>query len=156
MNWFRVKNNLAAFYAALIAAILLLASFYGTDAEVYLFPRIAAVCIAILALVLLFSVFTSSSSNEPSAAAPAKLVNWSSLLPGLAVGVAYILSLEKLGFYASSFLAFLVITMLYGKRGAIDPKAVLYKLLVSAVFMSVLYLLFWKLLHVRTPTGLLL
>ncbi len=153
MNWFKSRENLSAFWAGLIAVIVLACSFYRTDAEVYLFPRIVAICIAILAGLLVYSVVKDNASNNKPTD---QLINWSSLLPGLSLGVVYILFIETVGFYISSFLAFVAITMLYGKRGAFDSKALVYKIIVATIFMAVLYVLFWKLLHVRTPTGLLL
>lgn len=177
MNGLKSKDTLAAFWAGIIAFILLVCAFYGTDAEVYLFPRIAAVCIALLAAILIFDAFKNRASNGivpngivPNGIAPngtggepesgqqseQKIVDWSPLLPGLIVGIIYILSIEIIGFYAGSFLAFLGITMLYGQRKALDPQAIIYKVMVATIFMAVLYLLFWNLLHVRTPSGLLM
>jgi hypothetical protein len=152
MNAFISRERLAAFCALVIALILLTASFYGTDAEVYLFPRITAVLITVLALILSYDAYThggNEGKQEPA------LVEWKVLLPGLAVGVIYVLLLERVGFYTCSFFAYFAICMIYGKRGLFDPQAFVLKLMVTGVTMIVLYVLFWKLLNVRTPTGIL-
>ena len=152
MKLFGSHDRLAAFSASVVSVIFLTASFYGTDAEVYLFPRIVAVFITMLALILIYDAFkplVSSGTRETA------LVNWKVLLPGLLVGVIYILLLERLGFYSCSFLAFFAICMIYGKRSLFDPRAFILKLSVTAATMIVLYVLFWKLLNVRTPTGIL-
>lgn len=153
MNWLNSRERLSAVWAGLAAVLLLISSFFNTDAEVYLFPRIAAVCIAVLAAVLVYSNISLTPTDDQR---NERIIDWSSLLPGLIAGVIYILCIEYVGFYASSFLAFCAITMLYGKRSTFDAKALFYKeVSVATVFMIVLYILFWKLLHVRTPTGFL-
>ncbi|MFT5258759.1 MAG: hypothetical protein ACI9J2_000957 [Saprospiraceae bacterium] len=152
MNWLNSKERLSAVWAMLTAILLLASSFIGTDAEVYLFPRIAAVCIAVLAVVL---VYTNIRITPTAEQVSEQIFDWQALLPGLIVGVIYIICIEYVGFYASSFIAFCAITMLYGKRSTFDGRALLYKFSVAAIFLMVLYILFWKLLHVRTPTGLL-
>lgn len=151
MNLLRSRQGISALTAAFFALGLLFVSFYKTDVEVYLFPRITAILIAILASVLMFNVLRDTSEDDLHKQI---LVDWKILLPGLVVGVVYVLSLERLGFYFCSFIAYFVICAIYGKRGITDLKASLFKLMVTLLFMAVLYGLFWKLLHVRTPTGL--
>lgn len=151
MIWLRSKDGIAAVFAIVIALLLLTASFYNTDAEVYLFPRITAILISLLALILFYDVITHKNQHKLM---KKSLVDWKTLLPGLVVGVIYVLLLEQLGFYVCSFLAFFSICLIYGKRAMSDLSAFSYKLVVTIVFMAVLYVLFWKLLQVRTPTGL--
>lgn len=151
MIWLRSKNGIAAVFAVVIASLLLLASFYNTDAEVYLFPRITAVLVALLALILVYDVISHKDQHKLM---KKSLIDWKTLLPGLTVGVVYVLLLEQLGFYVCSFLAFFMICKIYGKRAMSDLNAFGYKLMVTIVFMAVLYVLFWKLLQVRTPTGI--
>ena len=151
MNLLSSRERIAALTAVVLASGLLIISFYKTDVEVYLFPRIAAVIIAILASLLVIDTLNQSPQktlNQPN------LFEWKTLLPGLGVGVVYVLSLEALGFYFCSFIAYFLICSIYGKRGIYDLKAVMFKLMVTTIFMTALYVLFWKLLHVRTPTGL--
>jgi len=152
MKAFQSKDRMAAFYALVIAIVLLIASFYGTDAEVYLFPRITATFITVLALILAYDAFKQGGFSEQREIV---LVDWKTLLPGLAVGIIYVLLLERVGFYTCSFFAFFAICMIYGKRSLFDPRAFVLKLLVTTVTLIVLYVLFWKLLNVRTPTGIL-
>jgi hypothetical protein len=153
MTWFKSKDNITAFVATLIAVIALATSFYKTDPDVYLFPRISAVIIALLAVVLLLKTFMGSSIKTLS---EAKLINWKTLLPGLIIGLVYLLSLEIIGFYVSSFVAYFAICVVYGKCDMLNVKRGLFKIGVSTVFMVILFLLFWNLLHVRTPTGFLI
>ena len=153
MSFFKVKENITAFIAVLIAIFTVLTSFIGTDAEVYLFPRIAAVIISVLAAILLFKVLKNRDTEELMTSS---LINWKILWPSLVIGIVYLICLEIVGFYVSSFVAFFAIVALYGKRHMLDPKRGLFKLGVATLFMIVLFLLFWNLLHVRTPTGFLI
>lgn len=140
----------SALFALLIGAGLLAAAFIGTDIEVYLFPRIAAVLIALLAAMHLISLWRQ---NALFAVGSAHIFNWQRLLPAIGIMLLYLVSLEFIGFYTSSVLAFLVICLLYGKRAAHHPRAFAFKLAVSGGFMAILYAVFWVMLHVRTPTG---
>ena len=153
MTFFKVKENLTAVVAAIIAIIALCTSFIGTDAEVYLFPRIAAVIIAILATSLLIKVF---KNRDTEVVMTSPLINWKTLWPSLVIGLIYLICLEIVGFYVSSFVAFFALVALYGKRHMFDRKRGLFKLGIATIFMIVLFLLFWNLLNVRTPTGFLI
>ncbi len=153
MVWFKSKEHIAALVTALIALFALITSFYKTDAEVYLFPRIAAVIITILAAVLVLKVVKNSTSLGTEFP---KLIKWKTLLPGLAVGAIYLFLLEIVGFYVTSFFAYFSICVIYGRCDMTDRKRGIFKLVVSTIFMIVLFLLFWNLLHVRTPTGWLI
>ncbi len=153
MTFFKVKENITATIAILIAIIALITSFVGTDAEVYLFPRIAAVIIAILAASLLIKVLKNRDTEEVMTS---PLINWKTLWPCLVIGLIYLICLEIVGFYVSSFVAFFALVALYGKRHMFDRKRGLFKLGIATIFMIVLFLLFWNLLNVRTPTGFLI
>ena len=153
MSFFKVKDNITAFISLLIGILALTTSFVGTDAEVYLFPRIAAVIIFVLAVGLMIQALMNRSTAKEMTA---PLINWKTLLPALIIGVIYLICLEVVGFYVSSFVAFFAIVALYGKRHFLDPKRGIFKLVVATLFMIVLFLLFWNLLHVRTPTGFLI
>ena len=141
----------SAVYALVVSAVFAFLSFYNTDAETYLFPRIIAVVLAILSVILFISNSAAGDNTESSDSGHFFTDIW----PGLIVGFILLLVMEDLGFYTSSFLAFLAVLILYGNRGISDMKVMLTKVGVSAGFLLVLYLLFWNGLHVRTPTGIL-
>ncbi len=151
------RNHLwSAFFALLLSVVFMVAAFWDTDAEVYLFPRIATSFMLLLALAQWADIVISTLRKQHAdPASPASSFVWSTLLPGLITGIGYVLIMEQLGFYSSSFLAFVIITSLYGKRKALDVKALIYKVMVGLIFVAILYGLFWELLNVRTPTGIL-
>lgn len=139
----------SAVYALIVAGVFAFLSFFGTDAETYLFPRIIAVVLALLAITLFIADWSSTEDNRESTGYFAEV--W----PGLAVGLVFLLVMEDLGFYVSSFIAFLAILLLYGVRPITDIKALITKSSVALAFMVILYFLFWIGLNVRTPTGIL-
>ncbi|WP_423906946.1 tripartite tricarboxylate transporter TctB family protein [Candidatus Spongiihabitans sp.] len=167
----------SAFFAVLLGIIFTAAAFWNTDPEIYLFPRIVAGLMLLLALAQWAGVvirFVKNKSFElrpisieasfcaESASTPRGLASglaWKAFLPGIIVGIIYVLIMERLGFYASSLLTFVIITSIYGKHNALNMKAPVYKvgynIIVGLIFMVFLYALFWRLLNVRTPTGLL-
>ena len=146
-----LKNNehASAAIALVVGGIFTFLSFYNTDPETYLFPRILAIAIAILSVCLFISSSAGKSDTTSSAG------GFGDIWHGLLIGLIFLLVMEDLGFYTSSFLAFLSILLLYGKREITDKKALLKKVMVSFGFMLILYALFWQGLNVRTPTGLL-
>jgi hypothetical protein len=147
---FKNTEQASAVYALIVSALFTFLAFYNTDAETYLFPRIIAIALAILSLILLIS---NSGIGAKKTEESTEGVNLRDIWPGLLVGLLFLLLLETLGFYMSSFLAFLSILLLYGKRKALDVEAFTIKVVVSSGFMIILFLLFWNGLHVRTPTG---
>ncbi len=147
-----LKNSeqVSAMVALIIAIIFAFMSFYDTDAETYLFPRIIAVVLAILSIALFISDWSSTQDTHHDRAYVKHI------LPGLVIGLVYLLIMEELGFYVSSWLAFLVVLLAYGgDQPILNPKTVLIKATASLGFMVILYLLFWNGLNVRTPTGIL-
>lgn len=147
------KDFWASMIGLLVAAVFTLASFYDTDPEVYLFPRIISIMLILLALIQSFLAYRRFSSTDQSRQVS---IAWKGLMPGLLVTIVYVLVLETVGFYVSAFLAFLMIVSVYGKRAAIDKKAFVLKFGIGTILVCVLYFLFWSLLNVRTPTGWLL
>ena len=144
----------ATLFSLIAAIVFAVACFWDTDPDIYLFPRILAVIMVALALIQLIKA--TREYTKPSQKPVAGAIAWPVLLPGLAIVTVFVLSLETVGFYTGSFLAFLCIVLVYGKRKWNDRKALLYKSLVGALLMLALYGLFWKLLYVRTPQGWLI
>ena len=139
-----------AFYSLAIAALFSFLSFYDTDSETYLFPRIIAIALLGLSIILFVSSLQASKTSAQSTLEQGSFIK---VLPGLVTGFIYLTLMDIVGFYTSSFFVFLAFLLIYGKRDMTDPKALAKKVAVSIGFMLVLYLLFWQGLHVRTPTG---
>lgn len=142
-----------AFYSLAVAGLFSFLSFYGTDAETYLFPRIIAIALLGFSIILLISNIQASKASQKNNPDQNRDSHFLKILPGLLTGFIYLSVMDIVGFYVSSFFVFLAFLLLYGKREMIDPKAFVKKVAVSIGFVFVLYLLFWQGLHVRTPTG---
>jgi len=61
---------------------------------------------------------------------------------------------KALGFYASSTAAFFAIYSLYDPASLFDIRAWLKRIVVTAIFMVIIYGLFAELLNVQTPRGM--
>ncbi len=147
------KELCASIIGLVVATIFTLASFYNTDPEVYLFPRIIALMLLLLAAIQMLSALKSLSDTKSNKQIT---IVWKGLMPGLVITIIYVLVLETIGFYVSAFIAFFLTVSVYGEREAMDKNAIILKFGIGSVLVCILYFLFWSLLNVRTPTGWLL
>lgn len=148
-----MKANRITAAVALAAAIGLywLAASAGNP-EAYLFPRIIAASMGVLAIAGLLGTF----SRHGAATAPIRVViPWRSTIPAVAILVGYRWALEALGFYSATFAAFLLIVSIYAPDRR-SPRAIVRRVAVAAAFTGVLYGLFAIALRVQTPSGLLI
>ena len=150
---FKNPELATAFYSLAVAGLFSVLSFYDTDAEIYLFPRIIAIALLGFSIILLITNLQVSKSLAADTDGQKEKSSFFKIIPGLVVGFIYLAVMDTIGFYTSSFFVFLAFLLLYGKRELTDPKALMKKVSVSIGFVLVLYLLFWQGLHVRTPTG---
>ena len=68
--------------------------------------------------------------------------------------VVYFVVMEKLGFYVSAFLFFIIVTFVLGRKDlTLHTGAV--RIGIAFIFTAILFVLFNKLLVVQTPKGLL-
>jgi hypothetical protein len=144
------KDFWASIIAFFVSISFCIASFWGTDPDVYLFPRIIAILLCVLAIMQFAANVKRFSSTDESRQVQ---IAWKGLLPGLGASIVYVLALEIVGFYLSAFLVFIVLVSVYGKRDFMDKQALTTKFIVASIIIGVLYGLFWYLLNVRTPTG---
>ena len=147
-----IVHRLTALGALLVAAGLLYASMAPDQARGYEFPSIVAVVMMALGgllFVLSFRRHTAalSADEEPIA--------WGRIWPAVSVFVAFVLLAGRLGFFTTSFLAFMAIAIVYSPAGA-GVRQIATTALVGAGFMAVLYVVFVILLNVQLPAGALL
>jgi hypothetical protein len=113
----------------------------------YYFPQMLGVLMAVLGAAML--VMELGANRKPATAAVD--IPWARLWPGILVLVTYMAVAQTLGFYLSSWLAFASIGILYAPgRGLATARRCVP---ISAVFLGVLYLVFWTLLRVQMPRG---
>jgi hypothetical protein len=74
------------------------------------------------------------------------------MLPGLLVAILYVFWAAKgLGFYTATSICFFILLSLYDPAPHTEPRSWIKRLIISGVFMVVIYGLFAKLLKVYTP-----
>ncbi len=143
-------TRLTSIGALVLSLLLYWAAVAPGDPRSYLFPEVIAIAMAILAAAMLVRNWKPSAAkgNAPSS------VPWSRLWPAFVIFVAYLLLAQPLGFYLTSWLAFVAISTVYSpaESSIIGAKRCLPA---SFVFLGILYLVFVLLLQVQTPRGVL-
>ncbi|MBV0892648.1 tripartite tricarboxylate transporter TctB family protein [Paracoccus sp. Z118] len=148
----RMQHLVPASAVLALAAGVTFLSFTQEPAEAFLFPRVIAVAMLVLAV----WNFARAALGLARVGSGVSLRPFLNILPGLAVVVALIFAgLTLLGFYAASFLGFLAIYTIYDPVPLTHGGGWLRRIAVSAAFMMVIYALFARLLQVQTPQGLL-
>lgn len=115
------------------------------------FPRVILTIMAILTVLLIIQ--TLLLKKKPGSG-KGKPYPFGRAFVCFALIVVYLMVMESLGFYFSSFLFFVVVTFILGRSDLTLRKGAI-RVGVSMVFMAVLFVLFNKLLMVQTPRGLL-
>lgn len=149
----RVQQTIPSGIVLLLAIWITFVSFNVDEARPYLFPRLIAVALLVLAAIS-FQRALRGKSRTGSGLDRQVVLN---LIPGVVVMLVYVFYLaEFLGFYAASFAAFLVLYTLYDPNELTDARNWMHRLVISAGFMAVMYGLFALLLKVQTPRGILI
>jgi hypothetical protein len=161
----------------LIVALILLAGSIALYASLSLmedpaaasFPRVVIVIMGCLGVALavqavmakqrheravLQSNHVTESGNESKNSGTAKQFSLGTLVVCFALIAVYFVVMEKLGFYVSAFLFFIVTTFILGRKDLTLQKGAV-QIGIALIFTAVLFLLFNKLLVVQTPKGIL-
>lgn len=136
-----------------VAIVVAWLSFTREPAAAFLFPRLIACVMLLLAIwnaaraaLGLARVGTGFTAREAR-----------TIAPGVLVMLVYVLFAAKaLGFYVASFMAFVILYALYDPAPHTQASSWLRRVAVAAGFMAVIYLLFTVLLKVQTPRGIFL
>jgi hypothetical protein len=141
----------------IVGCILLSAALYATASgpeaqEAYLFPRMLAITMLIVAVAMLVSGWVVEKEEDIKSVL--SRVPWARVWPAFVILFLYMLTAEWLGFYLAAFLTFVSVGMTYS---SLNPSVATLKRCVpiSFIFMAVLYGVFTLLLQVRMPAGLL-
>lgn len=118
-----------------------------------IFPAATLIIMAGLSLILFVQVLISMISKK-------KLHTSGVDIPLLKVfilfvyTIGYFYSLNCIGFYLSSFIFYAIFPFLFSRAKDTILKDIPVKLVISCIFMGILYFLFNLILKVQTPTGL--
>lgn len=116
-----------------------------------LFPILSAAGIFICSLMLLI---ISRKNENSSGNEKVEGINIKSALTFGLIILLYVFSIEKMGFFSSSFLFVLVISMLWGGFG--KGVSIRFSLIFAVLFTILLYVTFVKIFTVPLPKGFLL
>ena len=155
-----------------VAAVVCWVSFKGEPAEAFLLPKLISIFFALFAVWnFARAVLGLSKVGQGLDLGTAKAI-----LPGLIVMLIYIFWAAKgygrvaalegsvlydwvwrgLGFYTSSTIAFFTLYTLYDPTRLTDGRAWVKRIIVTAIFMAIIYGLFALLLKVQTPRGMII
>ena len=151
MNASITQHRITSFAILCVALLVAYVSFTGEPVEAFLFPRIIATVMALLAIWNFVRAMMGASKVGEG-------VSWAlarTIAPGVLVILLFIFVLAKwLGFYVASFVAFVAIFALYDPASHASFGAWFKRLVTAFLFMAVIYGLFNLLLQVQTPRGL--
>lgn len=151
MNIQRAQHLFPAVCILLLAATVAFLSFTREPADAFLFPRL----IAVVMLGLACWNFLRAATGVSKVGAGLTLQTAKAILPGILVLVVYVFFAAKyLGFYLSSFIAFFILFSLYDPASHTNVRTWVKRIIISVLFMLVIYALFTLLLKVQTPRGL--
>jgi len=151
MNIQRAQHLFPAVCILLLAATVAFLSFTREPADAFLFPRL----ISVVMLGLACWNFVRAVTGVSKVGAGLTLQTARAILPGLLVLVVYVFFAAKyLGFYLSSLIAFFVLFSLYDPASHLNMRTWVKRIIISVLFMLVIYALFTLLLKVQTPRGL--
>ncbi len=145
------KHRLTAVGALLVAAGLATASFMP-NVPGYEFPQITAMVAVVIAAIL---VLLALVPKQPVIAADEESIPWGGIWPLLLILFGFLLVMGWLGFFATSFIAFFLITLIYSPQ-RISLRGALKGAVIAGLFLGVLYLIFVTLLRVQVPQGILI
>jgi hypothetical protein len=146
------RTQTTAIGTLVVSAVACWASISGSSAGGYEFPTVIALTMALLALGMAVPAF--GRGRAMPAEDDGGSVPWGRVWPGLVFFVGYLLVLERLGFFVSSLIAFVGLTLIYAP-GTPSLSALLKQIGIGLGFIAVLYAVFVLLLQVQFPRGLL-
>lgn len=146
----RIQHVVPASLVLLLASVVTYLSFTQEPAEAFLFPRIISVAFITLAL----WNFYRAAAGLAKVGGGIAFEEARNFLPGVIIMLIYVFWAAKgLGFYVGSTLAFFAAYSWYDPAPHGSLKQWGKRILVTAVFMAVIYGLFAMLLQVQTPRG---
>lgn len=143
------RHNMTVITTLLVTIGLAYISF-SSDKTGYLFPQIIAVAMVLIALIMVALTFIP---KKPITTMDEEPIPWGVIFPTLLVLLGFLVVVEWLGFFATSFIAFYSIVLIYSPE-RLKRRHYLKSAAISLGFMAVLYLIFVVLLNVQIPHGI--
>ena len=144
----RTQHIISSGLVAIVGLWVCGISYTQQPAEAFLFPRLISSVFVALALWTFGKAIMGWSKVGNGVSARAFM----QMLPGLLVAILYVFWAAKgLGFYTATSICFFILLSLYDPAPHTEPRSWIKRLIISGVFMVVIYGLFAKLLKVYTP-----
>jgi asparagine N-glycosylation enzyme membrane subunit Stt3 len=144
----RTQHIIASGIVAAVGIWVTYISYTQQPAQAFLFPRLIATVFVVLAL-WTFGKALLGRSKVGNGLSREALIN---IAPGLLLALVYIFWAAKaLGFYTATTIAFFILLTLYDPAPHNEARSWVKRVVVTAVFMAVMYGLFASLLNVFTP-----
>ncbi|MFK7835036.1 MAG: tripartite tricarboxylate transporter TctB family protein [Sulfitobacter sp.] len=148
----RVQHIIGSGIVAAVGVWVAYVSYTQQPAEAFLFPRLISSVFVVLAL----WTFAKACLGWTKVGNGISVTQFTNLIPGLIIALIYIFWAAKgLGFYTATTIAFFILLSLYDPAPHGALKSWGKRILITAVFMAVMYALFAKLLNVYTPREVL-
>lgn len=147
----RAQYVVPALIVLALAGTVAYLSFTREPVEAFLFPRL----IAVVMLTLATWNFIRAARGVSRVGDGLSLKSMLTIAPGIVVlGVYVFFAAEYLGFYVSSTIAFFLLFSLYDPASHTQLRSWVRRIIITALFMLVIYALFALLLKVQTPRGI--
>ena len=130
---------------SMIIALIVLSMVLAGEGEAYAFPKLVGWLMFILPAVLLADAIYTWQRKKFAL----DLVEWGHIAFGIMCIVGYLIVLNVLGFYLSSWLLFILLTGAYAKTKGRNKLVQI--VVIATVFVGIMYALFNVLLKVTTP-----
>lgn len=151
MNIQRAQHMFPATCVLLLAGSVAYLSFTREPVDSFLFPRLVSVVMLLLAV----WNFVRAASGLSKVGSGLSLNTAKAITPGLIVLCIYVFFAAKyLGFYVSSLITFFLLFSLYDPASHTEWRVWVKRIVISVLFMLVIYALFTLLLKVQTPRGI--
>lgn len=144
----RLQHIIGSGIVAVVGIWVAYVSYTQQPAEAFLFPRLISSVFVVLAL----WTFAKACLGWTKVGNGISIGQFTNLAPGLIIALIYIFwAARGLGFYTATTIAFFILLSLYdpAPHGALTSWV--RRVIITAVFMAVMYGLFAQLLNVYTP-----
>lgn len=148
----RNQHIVASGLVALLSITVAYLSYTQEPSAAYLFPRIISTVMVVLAL----WTFGKAVLGKTKVGNGLSVDDIKHIVPGLIVALIFVFwAAETLGFYTASTIAFFILLSLYDPASHSEAKTWIKRLIITAIFLAVMYGLFAALLNVFTPREIL-
>ncbi len=144
----RLQHIIGSGIVAAVGVSVCYVSYTQQPSEAFLFPRLIASVFVVLAL----WTFIKACLGWTKVGNGISATQFKNLAPGLAVTLIYIFwAATGLGFYTATTITFFILLTLYDPAPHTVFKSWVKRIITTACFMTVMYVLFALLLKVYTP-----